>query len=232
MNILTRRGGNKIAAHGPLLPDRQRLSEQQPDHDAPVAGRHQHQQDPADQGFRGQRRRTRRQEPDLVLGRLRGPGPLRLHDLRSSRTGPSSTTTASSSTPCPSPGTGSRRCSRRARRRGSARTPTSPSRKATTRRGRFRLGSPIFKFQDEQVFGNTLVPLGKVHLDQHGHLDEAHGRRDPAESRGPSTSPKAFYVPFSSAFGRSWDYSQVVRAKKRHAVRGHPFPGQPLRHGP
>jgi hypothetical protein len=79
--------------------------------------------------------------------------------------------------------------------------------------GRFRLGSPIFKVQDEQAIGNTLYLSAKFTWTNTGTtirpmVDEA------------LATPVAFdvaegvYVPFSTAFGRSWDYSQAVRTDK------------------
>ena len=79
--------------------------------------------------------------------------------------------------------------------------------------GRFRLGSPIFKFQDEQVIGNSLYLSAKFTWTNTGTtvkpmVDEA------------LTTPVTFdvgegvYVPFSTLYGRSWDYSRSIRANK------------------
>ena len=79
--------------------------------------------------------------------------------------------------------------------------------------GRFRLGSPIFKFQDEQTIGNSLYLSAKFTWTNTGTtvkpmVDEA------------LTTPVTFdvaegvYVPFSTIFGRSWDYSQATRTNK------------------
>ncbi len=81
------------------------------------------------------------------------------------------------------------------------------------RTGRFRMGSPIFKLQDEQRIGNNLVLSAKLTWTNTGAttkptVDEA------------MTNPVTFdiangiYVPFSAAFERSWDYSKVIRAKE------------------
>ena len=78
---------------------------------------------------------------------------------------------------------------------------------------RFSLGSPVFKFQDEQVLGRALYLSAKFTWMNSGTtlrptVDEA------------MTNPVVFdvaeglYVPFSSDFGRSWDHSQDIRANK------------------
>jgi len=79
--------------------------------------------------------------------------------------------------------------------------------------GRFRLGSPIFKVQDEQIFGNSFVLSAKLTSTNTGSttrpmVDEAMAYPavfDVAEG---------LYVPFSTTLGRSWDYSRTIRAKK------------------
>ena len=79
------------------------------------------------------------------------------------------------------------------------------------RTGRFQLGSPIYKFQDEQIFGNNL------------HLSIKFTKADTGATTKPMidepmTNPVTYdvaegvYVPFSSKFGRSWDRSEIVRA--------------------
>ena len=79
--------------------------------------------------------------------------------------------------------------------------------------GRFRLGSPIFKIQDEQVIGNNFYVSAKMTWMNAGTitkpmLDE--------ELRDPVTYDiaKGAYVPFSAAYGASWDSSRIVRANK------------------
>ncbi len=79
--------------------------------------------------------------------------------------------------------------------------------------GRFRLGSPIFKIQDEQVIGNNFYVSAKMTWMNAGTitkpmLDE--------EMQDPVTYDiaKGVYVPFSAATNASWDHSRVVRAKK------------------
>lgn len=79
--------------------------------------------------------------------------------------------------------------------------------------GRFSLGSPIFKFQDEQVLGSSLFLSAKLTWTNAGTtlkpmIDEE------------MTNPVVFdvaeglYVPFSTGFGRSWDYGQDYRSRK------------------
>jgi len=80
-------------------------------------------------------------------------------------------------------------------------------------RGRFQLGSPIFKIQDEQVLGKDLYLSAKLSWLGAGTVvkpivDEA------------MTNPvvwdvtNGLYVPFSSDYGRSWDYSSATRSRK------------------
>lgn len=79
--------------------------------------------------------------------------------------------------------------------------------------GRFRLGSPILKVQDEQIFGNTFVLAAKAVWTNTGAtirpmVDEALANPvvfDVAEG---------LYVPFSTTLGKSWDYGETKRAKK------------------
>jgi hypothetical protein len=79
--------------------------------------------------------------------------------------------------------------------------------------GRFVLGSPVFKLQDEQVVGPSFYLSAKFTWVNAGTIlrptvDEA------------MTNPVAFdiaedlYVPYSTSFGRSWDYSQDIRRQK------------------
>jgi hypothetical protein len=78
------------------------------------------------------------------------------------------------------------------------------------RTGRFHLGSPIYKFQDEQTFGNNLYLSLKLTKANTGATTKPMVDEQ-------MTSPvvydvaQAIYVPFSSEFGRSWDHSQIVR---------------------
>ncbi len=79
--------------------------------------------------------------------------------------------------------------------------------------GRFQLGSPFFKLQDEQVFGNSLYLSAKLTWTNTGTTTRPMIDEDP-------TTPVTFdvaegvYVPFSPLFGRSWDYSQANRKNK------------------
>jgi hypothetical protein len=87
------------------------------------------------------------------------------------------------------------------------------------RRGRYDLGSPIFKLQDEQVFGKTLYLSAKLTSTNTGAvtkpmIDEA------------MTNPVVYdvardvYVPFSAAFGRSWDSSEILRSGRDIELTG------------
>jgi hypothetical protein len=79
--------------------------------------------------------------------------------------------------------------------------------------GRFRLGSPIFKLQDEQVVGNDFYVSVKAAWMNSGvnsipALDE--DLRDPVTY----DIARGVYVPFSAAYNASWDYSRIVRANR------------------
>jgi hypothetical protein len=79
--------------------------------------------------------------------------------------------------------------------------------------GRSRLGSPIFKLQDEQVFGKDLYLSAKFTWASTGTNTKPMVDED-------MTNPvvwdvaNGLYVPFSSGFGRSWDYSISTRSRK------------------
>jgi hypothetical protein len=79
--------------------------------------------------------------------------------------------------------------------------------------GKYRWGSPILKLQDEQVIGSKLYLSLKYSFNDAGYatrpmVDE--------NSSNPVTLDvgNATYVPFSSAYGRSWDWSSVSRPRK------------------
>ena len=78
--------------------------------------------------------------------------------------------------------------------------------------GRFRLGNPVFKIQDEQAFGNNFLLSAKITVLNTGSRSRPTLDED-------LTYPVTFdvgqgaYVPFTSAFGRSWD-SITERRKK------------------
>jgi hypothetical protein len=87
------------------------------------------------------------------------------------------------------------------------------------RRGRYDLGSPIFKIQDEQAFGNTLFLSAKLTTTNTGAItvpmvDEA------------MTNPVVFdvargtYVPFSASYERSWDSSEIIRGGRNVEIVG------------
>jgi hypothetical protein len=79
--------------------------------------------------------------------------------------------------------------------------------------GRFRLGDPVFKIQDEQAFGNGFLLSAKITVVDTGSrsrpaLDEALAYPVTVDvGRG-------VYVPFTSALGRSWDSSAARRKKE------------------
>ena len=85
--------------------------------------------------------------------------------------------------------------------------------------GRFRLGSPVFKVQDEQIFGNSFVLAAKLTWTNTGAttkpmIDEAMAYPavfDVAEG---------LYVPFSTTLGKSWDYSRTMRSGKSAQIMG------------
>lgn len=80
-------------------------------------------------------------------------------------------------------------------------------------RGRYRLGNPVFKIQDEQVLGRDLVLSAKFTSARTGSSVKPMIDED-------MTNPvvwdvaNGLYVPFSSEFGRSWDYSVATRTRK------------------
>jgi len=79
--------------------------------------------------------------------------------------------------------------------------------------GRFHLGSPIVKFQDDQFFGNTLYLSAKFTQTDTGTTMRPMVDED-LQNPVAFDVARGFYVPFSSRFGRSWDSSQLIRANK------------------
>lgn len=79
--------------------------------------------------------------------------------------------------------------------------------------GRYRLGSPIMKVQDEQTVGNKFYASAKLTWANTGTTTKPMVDED---MLNPVTYDVAngVYVPFSSLYGRSWDYSKLTRAKK------------------
>jgi len=78
--------------------------------------------------------------------------------------------------------------------------------------GKYRWGSPILKIQDEQVIGSNLYVSLKYSFNDAGYstrpmVDET--------MSNPVTVDvgNATYVPFSSAYGKSWDWSSVSRPR-------------------
>lgn len=81
------------------------------------------------------------------------------------------------------------------------------------RRGRYSLGNPIFKLQDEQVLGQDLYLSAKFTWANTGTTTRPMIDED-------MTNPvvwdvtNGLYVPFSSEYGRSWDYAVSTRSRK------------------
>ena len=79
--------------------------------------------------------------------------------------------------------------------------------------GKYRWGSPIVKLQDEQVIGNNLYLSLKYSFNDAGYASRPMVDENLSN---PVTWDvgNATYVPFSSAYGRSWDWSSVSRPRK------------------
>jgi hypothetical protein len=79
--------------------------------------------------------------------------------------------------------------------------------------GKYRWGSPIIKIQDEQVIGNNLTLSMK-----YSYNDAGYSTRPMVDETlsNPVTVDvgNATYVPFSSAYSKSWDSSSVSRPRK------------------
>ena len=87
------------------------------------------------------------------------------------------------------------------------------------RRGRYDLGSPIFKFQDEQVFGNTFYLSVKLTSTNTGAVTKP--MIDEAMTFPVVTDvAKGAYVPFSASYGRSWDSSEILRSGRDIELTG------------
>lgn len=76
--------------------------------------------------------------------------------------------------------------------------------------GRFRLGSPIFKVQDEQIFGNSFVLSAKFTWMNAGTTTKPMVDEEMANPAVYDVA-EGLYVPFSTTLGKSWDYSQTTR---------------------
>ncbi|OGD27570.1 MAG: hypothetical protein A2028_04040 [Candidatus Aminicenantes bacterium RBG_19FT_COMBO_59_29] len=79
--------------------------------------------------------------------------------------------------------------------------------------GRYRLGSPIFKLQDEQTVGNDFFMSVKFSYNNTGASTRPMIDEDLSD---PVTYDvgNGIYVPFSYAYGRSWDSRIETRTKK------------------
>jgi len=80
-------------------------------------------------------------------------------------------------------------------------------------RGRFRLGNPVFKLQDEQVLGQDLYLSAKLTWVNAGTTTKPMIDEDMTNPVVWDVS-NGLYVPFSSKYGRSWDYSVSTRSRK------------------
>jgi hypothetical protein len=79
--------------------------------------------------------------------------------------------------------------------------------------GKYRWGSPIIKFQDEQVIGRNFYLSLKYSFNDAGYATRP--MVDETVSNPVTWDVgSATYVPFSSAYGRSWDWSSVSRPRK------------------
>jgi hypothetical protein len=79
--------------------------------------------------------------------------------------------------------------------------------------GRYHLGNPIFKLQDEQRVGNDFLVSLKFTISKTGTVTRPMIDEDMSD---PVTYDigNGRYVPFTSAYGRSWDWSSDRRTKK------------------
>jgi len=93
--------------------------------------------------------------------------------------------------------------------------------------GKYRLGSPIVKFQDEQVIGNNLFVSLKYSFHDAGYF--VRPMVDESVSNPVTVDVgKATYVPFSSAYGKSWDWASVSRPRNNFQLMTTYFRDSPL----
>ena len=218
VNILNRRGGNKIGGAARFYLTDNAFQSSNLTSELRSQGRRQHQQDRADQGLRGQRRRPDLQEQALVVGVLRRPGHLQLHDLQRQGPGPPHQLNFKLNA---QPVTGNRfevlYMANSKVRLGANASMAKPEGDHLS--GRFRLGNPVFKIQDEQAFGNDLLLSAKITVVNTGSRSRPTVDEDLAY---PVTFDvgRGVYVPFTSAFGRSWDSSTERRKKEGLEIAG------------
>jgi len=79
--------------------------------------------------------------------------------------------------------------------------------------GKYRWGSPILKLQDEQVIGNNFCLSMKYSFNDAGYATRPMVDENVSNPVTVDVG-NATYVPFSSAYGRSWDWSSVSRPRK------------------
>jgi hypothetical protein len=93
--------------------------------------------------------------------------------------------------------------------------------------GKYRLGSPILKFQDEQVIGNNLFVSLKYSFHDVGYF--VRPMVDESVSNPVTVDVgNATYVPFSSAYGKSWDWASVSRPRNNFQLMTTYFRDSPL----
>ncbi len=79
--------------------------------------------------------------------------------------------------------------------------------------GKYSWGNPILKIQDEQAIGKNLYFSLKYSFNDAGYITRP--MVDETMSNPVTVDVEnATYVPFSSAYGRSWDWSSVSRPRK------------------
>jgi len=79
--------------------------------------------------------------------------------------------------------------------------------------GKYRWGSPIIKIQDEQVIGNNFSLSMKYSFNDAGYATRPMVDENVSNPVTVDVG-NAIYVPFSSAYGKSWDWSSVSRPRK------------------
>ena len=93
--------------------------------------------------------------------------------------------------------------------------------------GKYRLGSPILKIQDEQVIGNNLYVSLKYSFNDAGYSTRP--MVDESVSNPVTVDVgNATYVPFSSAYGKSWDWASVSRPRNNFQLMTTYFRDSPL----
>jgi Carboxypeptidase regulatory-like domain len=84
---------------------------------------------------------------------------------------------------------------------------------------RYRLGSPIFKLQDDQTIGNDFFASIKFSTNRTGVRSRPMVDEDLSDPVVWDIE-NGVYVPYSSSYSRSWDSSTVSKAKKNFELTG------------